>query len=435
MSRPADSTLQDEPPGGASTPPRAAWLRVIACPERERLGLRVPLTQAEPLLIGRKVERGGLRVEDPKLSRVHARVVWDGRVGAFRVGDENSANGTAVDGRRIAVATLQHGSVLRAGDTVLVFVENDPVEELEDRLARAAPTTASVLLLGETGTGKELAAQRLHDQSGRPGPFVAVNTAALPRDLIASELFGHVRGAFSGAGVERAGLFRSAHRGTLFLDEIGDFPPELQPALLRVLEQRAVRAVGSEREVPVDLRIVSATHQDLAGSVARGEFRLDLYARLAALEIRVPALRERVHTLPELLESLARSHGIEELAVSADAMQALALGRWDQNIRGLKNLLERLIAFGTRPHALDLTFLEREAPELARARESAPPAKSGAPPATSSAPRSQVTREELERALEQHGGRVADVAAALGTSRTQVYRWLERFGIAPPQRK
>jgi DNA-binding NtrC family response regulator len=281
-----------------------------------------------------------------------------------------------------------------------------------------------VLLLGETGTGKELAARELHDRSGRPGAFVAINTAALPRELLGSELFGHTRGAFSGANAERLGLFRSAQGGTLFLDEIGDVPLELQPALLRALEVRAVRPVGSEREVPVDVRVVAATHQDLRERTEAGAFRLDLRARLAELELRVPALRERLHTLPALVASLARALGVEPLEVTPSAMEALALGRWEQNIRALKSLVGRVAIFGAKPYTIDTAFLEREAPDLVRARTTP------ASPASNRPARSSVSREDLERALAEHDGRIADVASALGTSRTQVYRWLERHGLA-----
>jgi DNA-binding NtrC family response regulator len=284
-------------------------------------------------------------------------------------------------------------------------------------------------LTGETGTGKELAARRLHEQSGRPGAFVAVNTAALPRELLAAELFGHVRGAFSGANVERLGLFRSAQGGTLFLDEIGDLPLDLQPALLRALEERAVRPVGSEREVPVDVRVIAATHHDLRQRVETGVFRLDLQARLAELELCVPALRERLHTLPELIAALSRSLGCESLEVTASAMEALALDRWEQNVRGLKSLLGRVAVFASKPHVLDLELLEREAPNLVGPRTSPKAATA------EHAPRTTVSREALERVLAEHDGRVADVAAALGTSRTQVYRWLERHGLATSRKR
>jgi DNA-binding NtrC family response regulator len=424
-----DSTVEESSSGVGRPEARTAWLALIACPEAEKIGMRVALGEDEPVLLGRKVERGGLCLNDPKLSRVHARVVWDGRVGEFRVGDENSVNGTWVGGERITVATLRHGSVLRVGDSVFIFAASDPVAALQERLTRAATSPASVLLLGETGTGKELAAQRLHEQSGRSGPFVAINTAALPRELLASELFGHARGAFSGANAERLGLFRSAQGGTLFLDEIGDLPLELQPALLRVLEERAVRPVGSEREVAVDVRVIAATHHDLRERVETGAFRLDLQARLAELELHVPALRERLHTLPDLIASLARSLGVEPLEVTPSAMEALALDRWEQNVRGLKSLIGRVAVFGSKPYAIDRAFLEREAPSLVS------PRTTPASVAPERASRSNIGREALERALATHEGRVAEVAAALGTSRAQVYRWLERYGLATSRQR
>jgi transcriptional regulator with GAF, ATPase, and Fis domain len=343
----------------------------------------------------------------------------------------DSANGTFVNGRRANQATLENGSVLRAGETLLVLVERDAVSQLEWRLEQVARSAATVVILGESGTGKELAARRLHTLSDRQGACVTVNCAAVPRELFPAELFGHSRGAFSGADRERAGLFRAAESGTLFLDEIGDLPLELQPALLRVLEDRNVRPIGSEREVPVDVRVVAATNRDLRAEVERGAFRLDLYARIAQVEIRVPALRECRHTLPALLASLSASHEIDDLRVTPDAMEAVALYGFEKNVRELKNLLGRLKIFGSSPFNLDLAFLEREAPEvIASLRE-----LQKDPPALKSTPAHAVTREELLAALARNNQRVAGAAEELRTSRTQVYRWLKRFGIEGPSRR
>ena len=426
-----DSTLR-EPRGVApATEVSDASLWVIACPETSRIGQRLPIRRDEVLLLGRKIDRGGAAFDDERMSRVHARVSWDGRCSAYRVADMGSANGTFVNGKRANQATLENGSVLRAGETLVVLVERDALSQFEWRLEQAARSAATVVLLGESGTGKELAARKIHALSDRQGACITVNCGAVPRELFPAELFGHSRGAFSGADRERAGLFRAAEAGTLFLDEIGDLPLELQPALLRVLEYRTVRPIGSEREAPVDVRVVAATNRDLRAEVERGAFRLDLYARIAQVEIRVPALRERRHTLPALLAALSASHEIGDLRVTPDAMEAVALYGFEKNVRELKNLLGRLKIFGSSPFNLDLAFLEREAPQVvASLRE-----LQKDPPALKSMPSRAVTREELLAALARNDQRVAGAADELRTSRTQVYRWLKRFGIEGPSRR
>jgi transcriptional regulator with GAF, ATPase, and Fis domain len=424
MTRSPDSTLHEEPATGAAPSAARVELRVIASPDGAALGRRVRLDREEPILLGRKVERGGVSIDDPRMSRTHARIGWDGRASAFRIGDAGSANGVYVNGVRTAVATLEAGTVIRTAATLYVVVVDDPVARLQERLATVAHADLTVLLTGETGTGKELLAQQLHERSGRKGPFLAVNCAALPRELLASELFGHTRAAFSGASTERQGLFRAARGGTLFLDEIGDMPLEHQPVLLRVLQERSVRPVGSERELPTDVRVVAATHRDLSQRVAEGAFRLDLHARLGEVELHAPPLRERAHTLPDLIEEIGARLGIEP-QVTTEAMEFLALGRWPQNVRELAALLNRLKLFGAPAYELNRAFLAQEAPHLLAAREitAQSPPRSNAP---------EVTRELLEASLARHQHRVADVAHELETSRTQVYRWLKRFGLDTP---
>ena len=425
-----DSTLEEDCGLIDAVEPVPASLWLIACPERELAGKRYLLNRHESFLIGRRVERGGLALNDPRLSRVHARVAWDGRAASFRVADLDSANGTFVNGERSSIATLEDGTVFRVGDALFVFTSGDELEQSEERLTRAAASNSSVLLLGETGTGKELAARRLHEQSSRRGPFVAVNCGALPRELLTDELFGHQRGAFSGAREERLGLFRAADGGTLFLDEIGDMPLELQPALLRVLQEGSVRPVGSERELPIDVRVIAATHQNLPAKVSAGTFRLDLYTRLAQVEIRLLPLRKRRHVLPTLLASLAETLDLGALSVSTDALEGLALAPWVGNVRELQSLLVRLKMFGPPPFALDSAFLAREAPALllTRRRSVAPP---GAKPAADDG--DSITRERLLEVLSRHDGKILEAANTFGVSRSQVYRWLKRFGIHPPR--
>lgn len=220
-----------------------------------------------------------------------------------------------------------------------------------ERLRRIAPTTATVLLTGESGSGKEVAARALHNMSPRAnGPFVPVNCAAISSELIESELFGHVKGAFTGAQGSREGLFYYARGGTLFLDEVAELPAAAQAKLLRVLEERRIRPLGSEQEIPVDVRVIAATHRDLKDEVAAGRFRQDLYYRLQVLEVRLPPLRERPEDIPELLEyfisSLAGRLGVPRLNPDARILARLAAYDWPGNVRELRNLVERSLILG-----------------------------------------------------------------------------------------
>ncbi|TAK22535.1 MAG: sigma-54-dependent Fis family transcriptional regulator [Myxococcaceae bacterium] len=222
--------------------------------------------------------------------------------------------------------------------------DSRPMARVRSTLVAYAPTSATVLVTGETGTGKEIAASALHALSNRAKrPFVAANVAALPATLLLSELFGHERGAFTGAHVRHRGLFEQASTGTLFLDEIGELSSEAQAALLRVLETRRVRSVGAERETVVDVRLVAATHRDLAAMVARGAFRADLFYRLNTLVLRVPPLRHRIRDVvdlvPHLLARLEQEVGPRSL--DASALQALTDYGWPGNVRQLANVLHR----------------------------------------------------------------------------------------------
>jgi transcriptional regulator with PAS, ATPase and Fis domain len=276
--------------------------------------------------------------------------------------DLGSRNGTFVNGLRVSREVLRRGDLIRLGGTVF-RLETDPGEEsalpeihgpligasrsLRVTLARAeaaALSDAPVLLQGPTGTGKELLAAAVHRASGRAGPMLAVNCAALPAHLIESELFGHERGAFSGADTSRPGLFRAAHRGTLFLDEIGELPGPVQATLLRVLDTRAVRPVGGVAELAVDARVVAATNRDLRGAVEAGEFRADLYARLAESVVEVAPLVERPSDLAPLWHHLvAELSGGGRIELGAAVFEAMALHRWPFNVRELRQLVRRVL--------------------------------------------------------------------------------------------
>jgi len=228
------------------------------------------------------------------------------------------------------------------------------IQQLRGMIRRVGQMPSTVLLLGESGTGKEVAARALHQTSPRAQrPFVPLNCAAISSELIESELFGHVKGAFTGATESRNGLFYYAHGGTLFLDEISELPLAMQTRLLRVLEERRVRPVGSEREIPVDVRIIAASNRDLAAEVAAGRFRQDLYFRLAVVDIRIPPLRERAEDIPDLMrhfmDMLSVQLGVAPLPLSHALINCLTAYGWPGNVRELRNFVERSLILGVFP--------------------------------------------------------------------------------------
>ena len=294
------------------------------------------------------------------------------------------------------------------------------------RIKRIAPTPSTVLIHGESGTGKELAARALHRMSPRgsgknPGPFVPINCAAIAEEIIESELFGHVKGAFTGAAAGREGLFYYARGGTLFLDEISELPLPLQAKLLRVLEERKVRPVGSEQEVPVDVRVVAATNRNLVEEVAAGRFRSDLYYRLQVVEVVLPPLRDRIEDLPDLVDyfigQLAARLGVDELARDELALVRLTRYHWPGNVRELKNLIERSLILGY--FADDFAANED-------------------PIAVSSAPTSEPVGEESLAAIERRHilgvldtckGNKSEAARRLGLSRKTLERKCAAWGV------
>jgi transcriptional regulator of acetoin/glycerol metabolism len=414
-------TEQDEPPPQRRPHSQAMTFRVVWSPDESSVGRGVLLDSERVLQVGREERDGTLNVGDPKLSRLHFRVVWDNRSASYRIGDAHSANGTFVNGARIDSVVLISGDVVRAGQSLFVLASANQDCSLEARIEAVARSPLPALLLGESGVGKEVAAQALHERSGRPGAFVPVNCAALPKDLAAAELFGHTKAAFSGAGGARVGLFQAATRGTLFLDELGELPLGLQPILLRALQDGKVRPVGSDREEQVDVRVVAATNAKLDLAVGAGRFRGDLYARIAQHVVRIPPLRERRVELIGIARRL-----IETVSLTADAAEALLLWDYPYNVRELKSVLVRC-AEQTKSAAVTLGVLERVAPELAHRwleRRDAARASSELP-----IKNTRPTRHQLAALLDEHGGNVSAVAAALNTSRTQLYRWFKEYGL------
>ena len=391
------------------------------------------LEPTRPLLLG-TAPAADLRIVDRYASARHARIFAD--PAGLVIEDLGSTNGTWVDGVRVTRAYLTPGVRLQLGGWRATLVACDPRSApapgrlgmigrssgflaLERALLRLARLPQAVLVRGETGTGKELAARALHTQGPRhAGPFVALNCGAIPEGLFESELFGHVKGAFTGAHRVHTGAFARAHGGTLFLDEIAELPLPLQAKLLRVLETRRVSPVGGEGELAIDVRVVAATHQPLEASVAAGRFRGDLYHRLGALEIDLPALRERRDDIPLLLEHFAAELTAElarPVLLTPAAVAAATAHPWPGNIRELRNALLRAAAACDGPlTAADLI----------------PPVRPGqlaaCDPAAIAVPRgtwAQMHRALLHQLVDEAGS-IRKAAARLEVPRSTLATWL-----------
>ncbi|AUX27359.1 Fis family transcriptional regulator [Sorangium cellulosum] len=300
------------------------------------------------------------------------------------------------------------------------------MKRVYDLIGRVARSDASVLVHGETGTGKELIARAIHEASGRPGPFVAVNCAAVPQALLESELFGHARGAFTDAKTQRTGLFLEASGGTIFLDEIGEMPLEVQPKLLRALQERKVRPVGSNAEIPFDARIVTATNRDLETEVYEKRFREDLYYRVNVVKIDLPPLRERgtdvLHLAMHFLEKFSSRSGKGVLSLSTAAAEKLTAYNWPGNVRELENSIERAVALAR--------FEQITVEDLPEKVQAYRPDRFVV---AVDEPAEIMTMDELEkryikRVLALVGGNKSRAAQMLGFDRRTLYRKLERYG-------
>ena len=307
-----------------------------------------------------------LVVTDPTVSRHHA--VIAATPAGFQLRDLGSTNGTHLSGVRVEVGYLEPGTLVQLGETTLRFdtLEERVTQALSDRdrfgevlgqsaamrrvfgiLERVVDAETTVLLDGETGTGKGAIAEALHRQSARAaGPLVVVDCGAIPANLIESELFGHERGAFTGADERRIGAFEAASGGTLFLDEVGELTPDLQPKLLRVLESRQVRRIGSVTPIPVNVRVIAATNRDLRQEVNAGGFRADLFYRLNVMRVTVPALRDRSEDIPLLAAHFYRQFGGPDAAPPAEVITRLMRQRWPGNVRELRSAVERAVVLG-----------------------------------------------------------------------------------------
>lgn len=403
-------------------------------------------------LLGRKLpspHREILLPEDAALSSVHARLTVSGDTYRVTIEDLGSKNGTFIERQKLAPgappSTLEAGQVLRVGGSLFVLTyepaqapdgkvpqligESLEVRALRARITKLAAESVPVLVLGETGTGKEVVAAALHRLSGRPGELLALNCAAIAENLAESELFGHTDRAFTDAK-KRLGIFASAHERTLFLDEIADLPESLQPKLLRALEEGKVRPVGSDISIDAAPRLVAATHQDLEGLVEDGEFRRDLYNRLAHFVLKIPPLRERREDILPILFG----NGRELPALRPDLVEDLLLYDWPGNVRELLAVAERLrIEADTeelRAHLRRPSRLRGSGEEI----DALPGDPKGAPAAPAPARPYRFptpSRAQLVQLLSEHQGTVAAVANALRVSRRQVQRWMARHNLSP----
>ncbi len=413
------------------------------------IGLRQVLSEGDRLVIGRgRSVLGEGVLDDPRVSSEHA--VLGYRRGAVVVRDLDSRNGTKVNGQRISSRQLVEGDVLSIGSGVWVLCrepDERPVtgaspagmvgiswalERVLEQVAQVGPRATTVLVLGEPGVGKELVARAVHECSGLQGPFLAVNCGAMSDQLLQSELFGHVRGAFSGAGKARHGLVAAAQGGTLFLDEIGDASASLQVSLLRLLENGEYRPVGSDRTERATVRVVAATNRLELGHEA-GRLRDDLHGRLSQWIIEVPPLRERREDIPSLAVHLASTHAGRTLQLDHRLALALCLHGWPGNVRELASTIERLVV-----ESPGLDKLRPTPALLQRLGLDGVPSV-GADDPVSTAPRSRPPRgrrerpepAQLESWLVGCRGNMKDLAAQLGVGRNTLYRWFAEAALDP----
>lgn len=437
------ATLYGQPLDGDG--PRRAQLVVV---EGVDEGRAVALREGHEHRVGTAADCE-LVLTDERVSAHHLRVRPDGD--GFEVRDDGSTNGTHYQGSRIDRARLPPGASLKVGRTVLRLQPLAEALDLPPSRARrfgelvgeslalrqafavlelAARSDVTVLLEGETGTGKELAARALHESSARRrGPFVAVDCGALPESLVDSELFGHVRGAFTGATTDRTGAFARARAGTLFLDEIDGVPSAVQARLLRALEERAIRPVGADRELPVDLRLVVASQAPLPARVAEGRFRADLFYRIAVLHLRLPSLRERREDIAPIVAELLRRRGLAAQPVDGPGLQRLCAHDWPGNVRELRNVIDRAVALSPGAERFDQLRLALGAaetnPDPLAVRTDLPFAEAKA------AVIEALERRYLGELWADSDGNLSAAARRAGLDRKHLRTLLRRHGLLP----
>ena len=426
-------------------------LRVVSGPDQGK----DHALEAGTTMVGTHADND-LVLTDATVSRYHLeiRIRRDG----IEVRDLDTTNGTKHGPARVGQVILVGPARLRLGKHTELDVEpiDSGVELGEWRgdrfgevlgttaamhrlfalLARAAITEATILLHGETGTGKEAISEAVHQASGRAtGPFVVVDCGSIPHELIASELFGHARGSFTGAASDKQGLIEAANRGTLFLDEIGELALDLQPQLLRVLDRRQVRRVGDTHATDVDIRVIAATHRDLRAMVRAGKFREDLYYRLAVVAAHVPPLRERKADIPALAAWFAERMGRGSFALSPALLEQLERHDWPGNVRELRNVVERALSLGSAALAdLGDGAASPPSPEPADpAPRTIPPAGSGVLELPFKEAKAALVesfeRDYLTALLARHRGNISRAAAEAGIDRNYIHRLVKKYGL------
>ncbi|MCC7537331.1 MAG: sigma 54-dependent Fis family transcriptional regulator [Deltaproteobacteria bacterium] len=447
----AERTLADR--RREKPPTRVVRVDVVNGPD---MGRSRELPTDDPLAVG-SADGNALVLSDRKVSRYHLELA--ATEGGVRVTDLGSLNGTWIGLVRVQQAIVPAGTRLALGDTLLEvrdasvpdaggegtapvipgFVAHGrAMRRIAIELARLGPSMVSVLVQGETGTGKEVVARALHGLSPRRDrPFVVVDCGSLPATLVASELFGHERGAFTGADRKRAGAFERGHGGTVFLDEIGELPLAVQPALLGVLERRQFRTVGGDREIDVDVRVVAATHRDLRAAVNLGTFRADLYYRLAVARVVVPPLRERPEDVEPLVLRFAREvlGQSAELPFSEETMEALRRHPWAGNVRELRNVVESALAMGRVQLEDDVPAAAQPSPSAATssAVDASAAAISGATLGPYADARAQAVerfeRDYLVALTTRFGANASQAARFAGMDRNYLVSLLRKHGL------
>jgi transcriptional regulator with GAF, ATPase, and Fis domain len=426
-----------------------------------------------------------VQLSDSGVSGLHFEITLEDR--GYRLKDLDSTNGTFVAGLRVNDIYIKPDTVIQVGSTKLRFQplsESVEVELATDgrfggmigdsvkmrqlfaRLEKIAPSNATVLITGETGVGKELVAEAMHEMSPRSkGPFVVLDCGSIPQNLIESELFGHERGAFTGATSAHAGVFERAHGGVVFLDEIGELPLSMQPKLLRALERKEVRRIGGSKTIHVDIRVVAATNRDLGVEVNRGRFREDLYYRLAVARVHVPPLRERSEDVPALIEHfLEITPGAQGTTLAPETIELMRKHDWPGNVRELRNVIERAVLLSESPMSkTGLRGGQSSAstggsaqvepptpitqPEVKKSEASVPtPAASDEPNAMRVVVDTQTPfkvlkqemisefeRRYITQLLEEHGNNISSAARAAGIDRMSIHKMLNRLGLSSPK--
>lgn len=397
---------------------------------------------AVALMPGTTATSARLELSDPIVSGNHARLRFEGEETWLE--DLGSRNGTRFKGELVTRSMIKTGDWFVIGRSVFVLGEKSHNIRCEpftvgtsgrlctfdtetarvfDTARSLAPSRVPLMLVAETGTGKEVLAREIHNMSLRPGPFIAVNCAALPESLVESELFGYRKGAFSDAKEDRPGLIRSAEGGTLLLDEVAELPPGSQAKLLRVLQEGEVLPLGATRPVPINVRIIAATQPQLEKAVQSGAFRADLLGRLAGYTLRLPPLRNRMSDLGLIVAQLLARHGGTDaghIRISSDACVALFQRRWPLNVRELDQALSAAIVLGQTKGEIDASHLGE-----------APPSLNESSPISADASESDDLKERLCACLTRNQGNISAVARDMGKARMQIHRWLERFDLNP----